>query len=67
MVITPELSLHLNLLAWIDREYVSDLLLALFEHMEGIKQDPDEMPQPVKDVFNYWTMPEHMKMLRLPK
>ena len=67
MVITPELSLHLNLLAWIDREYVSDLLLALFEHMEGIKHDPDEMPQPVKDVFNYWIYPGNLEKLRLPK
>ena len=54
LVITPELRLQLELLASIDPEYVTDLILALIETLNGIKQDPDEMPSSVRKCFIYW-------------
>ena len=54
LVITPELRLLLELLASIDPEYVTDLILALIETLNGIKQDPDEMPTAVRKCFIYW-------------
>lgn len=54
LVITPELRLQLELLASIDPEYVTDLIMALIETLNGIKQDPDEMPLSVRRCFQYW-------------
>ena len=54
LVITPELRLQLELLAEMEPDYVSDLVLALIETLNGIKQDPDEMPEPVRKCFIYW-------------
>ena len=54
LVITPELRLQLELLASINPEYVTDLILALIETLNGIKQDPDEMPLSVRKCFIYW-------------
>lgn len=54
LVITPELRLQLELLASIDPEYVTDLIMALIETLNGIKQDPDEMPHSVRKCFIYW-------------
>lgn len=55
LFITEELALQLNLLAYIDHEYVSNVILALFEHINDIPQDRDEMSSPVRMVFDYWT------------
>ena len=54
LVITPELRLHLELLACNMPEYASDLIMALCEVINGEKQDPDEMPYPVRRCFLYW-------------
>lgn len=54
LIITPELKLQLELLASIDPEYVTDLIMALIETLNGIKQDPDEMPLAVRKCFIYW-------------
>ena len=54
LIITPELRLQLELLSYIDSEYVTDLILALIETLNGIKQDPDEMPAAVRKCFVYW-------------
>lgn len=54
LVITPELRLQLELLALMEPDYVSDLVLSLIETLNGIKQDPDEMPEPVRKCFVYW-------------
>ena len=54
LVITPELRIQLELLALMEPDFVSDLVLALIETLNGIKQDPDEMPEPVKKCFVYW-------------
>lgn len=54
LIITPELRLQLELLSYIDDSYVSDLIMALIEVINGIKQDPDEMPIPVRSCFMYW-------------
>ncbi len=54
LVITPELRLQLELLATIEPDYVSDLIMALIETLNGIKQDPDEMPTAVRKCFIYW-------------
>lgn len=54
LVINSELRLQLELLASIDPEYVTDLILALIETLNGIKQDPDEMPSAVRKCFIYW-------------
>ena len=61
LIITEELALQLNLLSYIDHEYVSDVILALFEHINDIPQDRDEMSSPVKLVFNYWTTTGRIK------
>lgn len=54
LIITPELRLQLELLAEMEPDYVSDLVLALIETLNGMKQDPDEMPEPVRNCFVYW-------------
>ena len=54
LVITPELRIQLELLALMEPDFVSDLVLALIETLNGIKQDPDEMPEPVRKCFVYW-------------
>lgn len=55
LVITPELRSHLELLAIIEPDYVSDIVLALIETINGIRQDPDDMPDAVAKIFIYWT------------
>lgn len=55
LIINEELALQLNLLAHIYPEYVSDVIIALYEHINDIKQDRDDMPNPVRMVFDYWT------------
>lgn len=54
LVINNELRLQLQLLAFIEGDYVSDLVLALTAVINGEKQDPEEMPYPVRYCFNYW-------------
>lgn len=54
LIITPELRLQLELLATIEPDYVSDLIMALIETLNGIHQDPDEMPELVRKCFIYW-------------
>lgn len=54
IAITGELRLQLNLLAQMESDYVSDLVLALVETANGIEQDPDEMPIPVRTCYIYW-------------
>lgn len=54
LIITPELRLQLELLAILDPDCVSDLIMALIETLNGIKQDPDEMPAPVRKCYLYW-------------
>ena len=54
LIITPELKIQLELLSYIDDSYVSDLIMALIETINGIHQDPDEMPIPVRSCFLYW-------------
>lgn len=54
LIITPELKIQLELLSYIDDGYISDLIMALIEVINGIKQDPDEMPIPVRSCFLYW-------------
>lgn len=56
LVINPELRLTLQLLAAIDPEYVSDLLLSLiaaFNDEDHI--DSDDMPDPVRAAYLYWS------------
>ena len=55
LTITPELKVQLQLLAFIDPEHVSDLILALIETIDGIRQDPDDMPYPIRTAYLYWT------------
>lgn len=54
LIINPELRLQIDLLRSNDPEYVSDLLMALCGVINGEKQDPEEMPYPVKQCFLYW-------------
>ena len=54
LVINNELRMQLELLSYIEADYVSDLIMALIETLNGIKQDPDEMPIPVRSCFLYW-------------
>lgn len=54
LVITPELRVQLELLSYTESDYVSDLVLALLETINGIHQDPDDMPIPVRQCFLYW-------------
>ena len=63
--ITPELKTQLSLLAFIDPEYVSDLLFALIETIEGIWQDEEDMPIPVRTVYIYWTTDNRIESLRV--
>ena len=44
IAITDELRFQLNLLSQMEADFVSDLVLALVETANGIKQDPEEMP-----------------------
>ena len=54
IAIIGELRIQLNLLAHMGPDYVSDLVLALVETANGIEQDPDEMPIPVRECYIYW-------------
>ena len=54
LIINNELRMHLELLSYIEADYVSDLIMALIETLNGIKQDPDEMPIPVRSCYLYW-------------
>lgn len=54
IAITGELRVQLNLLAQMEADYVSDLVLSLVETANGIKQDPEEMPWPVRTCYIYW-------------
>lgn len=54
LVITPELRLQLELLACNMPDYATDLILALCEVINGEKQDPEDMPYPVRKCFLYW-------------
>lgn len=54
LIINNELRMQLELLSYIEADYVSDLIMALIETLNGIKQDPDEMPIPVRSCFLYW-------------
>lgn len=54
IAITGELRIQLNLLAQMEADYVSVLVLALVETANGIKQDPEEMPWPVRTCYIYW-------------
>ena len=54
IAITEELRIQLNLLAEMETDYVSDLILALIDTANGIKQDPEEMPLPVRTCYIYW-------------
>lgn len=54
LVINSELKLQLQLLAFIEPEYVSDLIMALCGTINGEKQDPEDMPYPVRKCFQYW-------------
>ena len=54
LVINPELRVQLELLSFIDPEYVTDLIMALIETLNGIQQDPDDMPIAVRQCFIYW-------------
>ena len=66
LVITPELRSHLELLAIIEPDYVSDVVLALIETINGIKQDPSEMPDAVEKIYLYWTTDGRLATLELP-
>lgn len=54
IAIIGELRIQLNLLAVMEPDYVSDLVLALVETANGIEQDPDEMSIPVRECYIYW-------------
>ena len=55
LVITSGLRLTLQLLAEIDPEYVSDLLLSLIEEFnEEDHPDPNDMPDPVRSAYLFW-------------
>jgi len=54
IAITGELRIQLNLLAQMEADFVSDLVLALVETANGIKQDPEEMSDPVRTCYIYW-------------
>ena len=54
IAITGELRIQLNLLAQMEADFVSDLVLALVETANGIKQDPEDMPDPVRTCYIYW-------------
>ena len=63
--ITPELKIQLRLLAFIDPEYVSDLIFALIETLEGIRQDEEDMCYPLRMAYIYWTTEERLDSLRV--
>lgn len=54
LIITPELRLQLELLANNMPDYATDLILALCHTINGEKQDPEDMPIPVRQCFLYW-------------
>ena len=54
LIINSELKLQLQLLASIEPEYVSHLIMALLETLNGIHLDPEEMPDPVRKCYIYW-------------
>ena len=56
IVITSDLRLTLQLLAAIDSEYVSDFLLTLLLEINGEDHpDPDDMPDPVRTAYLFWS------------
>lgn len=63
--INASLRLHLELLAFLDPEYVSDLIFALISELNNDPQDPDDMPHPVRKVFTYWTENNRIQILRI--
>lgn len=62
--IDEELRLQLELLAFIDPEYVSDLIFALIAELNNDHQDPDDMPTPVKKAFTYWLEKDRIQFLK---
>lgn len=54
LVITNELKIQLELLAFIDPSYASDLIMALLAAINEEKLDPDEMPYLMRKCFIYW-------------
>lgn len=63
IAIVDELRVQLHLLAQMEPDYVSDLVLALVETANGIKQDPDEMPQPVRTCYIYWFSDDNLNRI----
>ena len=56
IIITSDLRLTLQLLAAIDTEYVSDFLLTLILEINGEDHpDPDDMPDPVRTAYLFWS------------
>lgn len=64
MTITPELGLQIRILSYIDDSYVSDIVIALYETINGIKQSPEDMPIPVRDVYIYWISEGRLQELK---
>lgn len=62
--IPSDLRLQLELLSFIDPEYVSDLIFALIAEINNDPQDPDDMPYPVKKVFLYWIERDRINFLK---
>ena len=55
LVITSELRLTLQLLAEIEPDYVSDLILTLIEEINQEEHpDPNDMPDPVRAAYLFW-------------
>ena len=63
IAIIGELRIQLNLLAQMEADYVSDLVLALVETANGIKQDPEEMPWPVRTCYIYWLSDDNINRI----
>lgn len=63
--ITPELKIQLRLMACIDPEYVSDLIFALIETIEGIRQDEEDMCYPLRMAYIYWTTGDRLESLKV--
>lgn len=56
IIITSDLRLTLQLLSYIDTEYVSDFLLSLILEINGEDHpDPDDMPDPVRAAYQFWS------------
>lgn len=54
LIINSELKIQLELLAYIEPEFVTNLIMALLWAINGEQPDPDDMPTPVKNCFIYW-------------